>query len=54
MPVLAGNFRFNVQGLENACGRISKVESITAKRAVLRAETGQFRDSPKQSVTPFD
>ncbi len=54
IPVLAGNFRFNVQGLENACGRISKVESITAKRAVLRAETGQFRDSQKQSVTPFD
>lgn len=54
MLVLAGNFRFNVQGLENACGRISKVENITARRAPPKADTGQIRGSQKQSVNLFD
>ena len=46
--VTRGNFRFNVQGLENACGRISKVDSIVARRSVAGAAVGQ--DRLKQSA----
>ncbi|MDP1770409.1 MAG: hypothetical protein Q8L74_16615 [Nitrospirota bacterium] len=46
--VLASNFRFNVQGLEKACARIGKVESIVAKRPVAGSAVGQ--DRLKQSA----
>ena len=39
--VLSNFFRFNVQGLEKACGRISKVDSIVARRSVAGAVVGQ-------------
>jgi len=34
-------FRFNVQGLEAACGRIAKIESLSARRGALLAAAGQ-------------
>jgi hypothetical protein len=46
--VLAGNFRFNVQGLEQACKRITKVTPISAKLVLASAPVGQekFRSAP--------
>jgi|CXWL01.1.fsa_nt_gi hypothetical protein len=44
----AGNFRFNVQGLEKACTRIGKVEAITITR-VLPAGTSS-QDARKQPL----
>jgi hypothetical protein len=46
--VLAGNFRLNVQNLEQACKRITKVSPISAKRALSGAPMGQekFRQAP--------
>ncbi|HEX7767471.1 MAG TPA: hypothetical protein VF443_12210, partial [Nitrospira sp.] len=41
--VISGNFRFNVQGLENACARISKVQGIAAKRTKAVETVGQQR-----------
>ena len=41
--VISGNFRFNVQGLENACARISKVQGIAAKRMKAVEAVGQQR-----------
>ena len=41
--VMTGNFRFNVQGLEKACTRILKVESIVARRTIAGAVAGQDR-----------
>ena len=38
--ILSNNFRFNVQGLEQACRRISKVASIVARRPVAGAVVG--------------
>lgn len=46
--ILSTNFRFNVQGLESSCGRISKVDSITAKRLLAGAVVGQ--DKLRQSA----
>lgn len=34
-------FRFNVQGLEAACGRIAKIESLSARRGAPSAAAGQ-------------
>lgn len=54
--VLASNFRFNIQGLEQACKRISKVDQITAKRSVAGASVGQekFRQPPSGSPGVLD
>jgi hypothetical protein len=54
--VLASNFRFNVQGLEQACKRISKVDQITAKRSATGAPVGQdkFRQPPSGSPGVLD
>lgn len=41
--ISSGNFRFNVQGLENACARISKVQGIAAKRTKAVDTVGQQR-----------
>lgn len=38
--ILSSNFRFNVQGLEKACGRIVSVESIVVKRAAVGTPAG--------------
>ncbi len=45
--ILSSNFRFNVQGLEKACGRILSVEPIVLNRAVAQTPAGQekFRQS---------
>lgn len=40
---IAGNFRFNVQGLESACTRIVKVQGIAAKRSKAVESVGQSR-----------
>lgn len=52
--VLASNFRFNVQGLEQACKRISKVDQITAKRAVAGASVGQEKFRQPSAAGPLD
>jgi len=41
--IASGNFRFNVQGLEKSCGRVSKVDSIVARRATQGTAVGQER-----------
>ena len=41
--VISGNFRFNIQGLENACTRITKIQGIAAKRAKPVDAVGQQR-----------
>lgn len=46
--IISSNFRFNVQGLEKSCGRVSKVDSIVARRVVTGIAVGQ--DRLKQSV----
>lgn len=46
--ILSSNFRFNVQGLEKSCGRVSKVDPIIARRAAPGTSVGQ--DRLKQSV----
>ncbi|MEO5955468.1 MAG: hypothetical protein ABIR36_07240 [Nitrospiraceae bacterium] len=46
--IVSGNFRFNVQGLEKSCGRVSKVDPIVARRVVTGTAVGQ--DRLKQSV----
>jgi hypothetical protein len=40
-PALRSNFRFNVQGLENACKNIFQVDSIVAKRPMAKLAAGQ-------------
>jgi hypothetical protein len=40
-PALRSNFRFNVQGLENACKRIAQVGSIVGKRPMAKVAAGQ-------------
>lgn len=41
--IVSGNFRFNVQGLEKSCGRVSKVDPIVARRATQGTAVGQER-----------
>lgn len=45
--ISTSNFRFNVQGLEKSCGRISKVEGVTVTRtpANNRLDQDKFRQS---------
>jgi hypothetical protein len=53
-PVLASNFRFNVQGFENACKRIVKVERLTAKRQVGPPGSGQEKFRTQQQSGTLD
>ena len=48
----SANFRFNVQGLEQACTRITSVSGVAARRAVAGTTAGQdkFRQSAPASV----
>lgn len=50
--VLSSNFRFNVQGLEPSCARITSVEGIGARRTAAGPQPGQekFRQPSMQSV----
>lgn len=48
--VLSANFRFNVQGLEQACKRIIKVESIVARRLAPQTSVGQEKFRPQPGV----
>ncbi len=52
--VLASNFRFNVQGLEQACKRITKVDQITAKRSAAGASVGQEKFRQPSAAGPLD
>jgi phage tail-like protein len=47
---LCSNFRFEVSGLEEACKRISKVESLTWEQKVVKDEVGQFREPTKHAA----
>lgn len=42
-PALSGAFRFNIQGLEKACGRIVKVQGIGYKRSSILPPPGGTR-----------
>jgi hypothetical protein len=46
--ISSSNFRFNVQGLEQACKRIIKVEAIVARRLAPQTSIGQekFKTAP--------
>jgi hypothetical protein len=52
--VSSGHFRFNVQGLEQSCARITKVEGIGARRAVSGAPVGQDKFRSKQAPGMLD
>ncbi len=52
--IQAGNFRFNVQGLEKACGRIASVEPISVKRAMLVQNLGQDGRVSTKAPGPLD
>lgn len=52
--VLAGNFRFNVQNLEQACKRITKVSPISAKRVLIGAPVGQEKFRQPSSAGILD
>jgi phage tail-like protein len=47
---LCSNFRFEVSGLEDACKRISKVESLTWEQKVVKDEVGAFREPTKHAA----
>jgi phage tail-like protein len=47
---LCSNFRFEVSGLEDACKRISKVESLTWEQKVVKDEVGLFREPTKHAA----
>lgn len=49
-PVSSANYRFNVQGLEQACKRIVKVESIIARRLAPQTAVGQEKFRPQPGV----
>lgn len=51
--VISGNFRFNVQGLEKSCGRITKVQGLAAKRPRPVEAVGQQR-LPEIKLGPLD
>lgn len=50
--VIAGNFRFNIQGFEAACKRIAKVSPLVARRLKLSA-AGEQR-LPQSPLGPWD
>ena len=47
---LCSNFRFEVSGLEDACKRISKVDSLTWEQKVVKDEVGAFREPTKHAA----
>src|SRR5690606_32266025 len=47
---LCSNFRFEVSGLEDACKRISKVDSLTWEQKVVKDEVGSFREPTKHAA----
>lgn len=51
--VLSSNFRLNVQGLEQACGRIAKVHPLITRRFTGSNSVGDFRQ-PKNPLGPWN
>jgi hypothetical protein len=47
---LCSNWRFEVSGLEDACKRVSKVESLTWEQKVVKDEVGAFREPTKHAA----
>jgi hypothetical protein len=47
---LCSNFRMEVSGLEDACKRVSKVESLTWEQKVVKDEVGAFREPTKHAA----
>ena len=52
--VLANNFRFNIQGLEQACKRISKVSPLVTRRFKLSAAGEQRVATIQGQLGPWD
>lgn len=42
---LASNYRLRIQGLEQACTRVNKIQPLVVKRSVTQSTIGQPRDS---------
>ena len=42
------NFRLSIQGLEDACKKVNKIEAITLKQKVIEDACGELRDYPKE------
>jgi phage tail-like protein len=47
---LCSNFRVEVSGLEDACKRVSKLESLTWEQKVVKDEVGAFREPTKHAA----
>ena len=45
---LPSNFRLEIQGLENACKRVNKIEALTIKQKVVDNPVGELRDYEKE------
>lgn len=45
---LPSNFRLKIDGLENACARVNKIEALTIKQKVAENPTGEQRDYEKE------
>jgi phage tail-like protein len=44
---LPSNFRLKIDGLDNACTRVNKIEALTIKQKVIENPCGELRDSEK-------
>jgi phage tail-like protein len=42
------NFRLTIQGLEEACKRVNKIEAITLKQKIIENPIGEMRDYEKE------
>lgn len=45
---LPANFRLRIDGLDQACARVNKIEALTIKQAVIADEIGALRDYAKE------
>jgi hypothetical protein len=49
---IPANFRLNIQGLEQACKFVSKIEPLVIKQPIIQDPVGQKRDFQKQPGKP--
>jgi hypothetical protein len=47
-PWIPANFRLNIQGLEQACKFVSKIEPLVIKQTIIQDQVGQMRNFQKQ------
>lgn len=48
---LPANFRLKIDGLEEACSRVNKIEAITIKQNVVENPVGEFRDYEQEATS---